>query len=78
MRGKNQRPHQEGRGSRTAAHAVHTPPRGPFFSLFSRPYKISQQSHLSRPYEDISRVRGDHEDHYSTSAALPPLPGHET
>src|SRR5256885_9717323 len=47
MRGKNQRLHQEGMGSRTASHAVHTPPIHPLFSLFSCPYKISQQSHLS-------------------------------
>src|SRR5437660_9596653 len=45
MRGKNQRLHQEGMGSRTASHAVHTPPIHPLFSLFSCPYKISQQSH---------------------------------
>src|SRR5437868_9676978 len=45
MRGKNQRLHQEGMGSRTASHAVHTPPIPPLFSLFSCPYKISQQSH---------------------------------
>ncbi len=47
MRGENQRPHQEGNGSRTASHAVHvvhTPPRDALFSLFSCPDKISQQS----------------------------------
>src|SRR2546430_17528684 len=60
MRGQNQRLHQEGMGSRTASHAVHTPPIHPLFSLFSCPYKISQQSHLSRtspiyrPCVDIS------------------------
>jgi len=45
MRGENQRLHQEGNGSRTASHAVHTPPIVSFFSLFSCPDKISQQSH---------------------------------
>src|SRR5437868_10572496 len=49
MRGQNQRLHQEGMGSRTASHAVHTPPIRPLFSLFSCPYKISQQSHKSAP-----------------------------
>src|SRR5207244_8895060 len=49
MRGQNQRLHQEGMGSRTASHAVHTPPIHPLFSLFSCPYKISQQSHKSAP-----------------------------
>jgi len=49
MRGKNQRLHQEGMGSRTASHAVHTPPIHPLFSLFSCPYKISQQSHKGPP-----------------------------
>ena len=39
MRGQNQRLHQEGMGSRTASHAVHTPPIHPLFSLFSCPYK---------------------------------------
>ena len=59
MRGQNQRLHQEGMGSRTASHAVHTPPIHPLFSLFSCPYKISQQSHLSctwpidRPCVDV-------------------------
>ncbi len=49
MRGENQRPHQEGNGSRTASHAVHvvhTPPRDALFSLFSCPDKISQQSQV--------------------------------
>ena len=49
MRDKNQRPHHEGSGSRIASHAVHTPPRNAFFSLFTCPYRISQQSHSSRP-----------------------------
>ena len=46
MRGRNQRPHQEGNGSRTASHVVYTPPRDTFFSLFSCPDKITQQSHI--------------------------------
>ncbi len=50
MRGENQRPHQEGNGSRTASHAVYTPPIDSSFSLFSCPDKISQQSHKSGPY----------------------------
>ena len=48
MRGENQGPHQEGNGSRAASYAVHTVftlPREAFFSLFSCPDKISQQSH---------------------------------
>ncbi len=45
MRGENRRPHQEGNGARTASHAVHTSPIASFFSLFSCPDKISQQSH---------------------------------
>jgi hypothetical protein len=48
MRGEDRHPHQEGNGSRTASHAVHvvhTPSRDAFFSLFSCPDKISQQSH---------------------------------
>src|SRR5947209_10727180 len=49
MRERNQRPHQEGGGSRIASHAVHTPPLPALFSLFTCPDKISQQSHLSRP-----------------------------
>src|SRR5437868_15212565 len=56
MRGKNQRLHQEGMGSRTASHAVHTPPIHPLFSLFSCPYKISQQSHQSAPTGDRIHV----------------------
>ena len=47
MRGENQRPHQEGNGSRTtsyAVHVVHTLSREALFSLFSCPDKISQQS----------------------------------
>ncbi len=49
MRDRNQRLHHEGSGSRIASHAVHTPPIDTFFSLFTCPYRISQQSHLSRP-----------------------------
>ena len=50
MRDSNQRLQQEGSGSRMASHAVHTPPREAFFSLFTCPYSISQQSHQSGPY----------------------------
>ena len=46
MRDSNQRLQQEGSGSRIASHAVHTPPREAFFSLFTCPYSISQQSQL--------------------------------
>jgi hypothetical protein len=49
MRGQDPRSQQEGNGSRTASSAVHPPPIHAFFSLFSCPDKISQQSHLSRP-----------------------------
>src|SRR5437899_3564774 len=49
MRDSNQRLQQEGSGSRMASHAIHTPPREAFFSLFTCPDRISQQSHLSRP-----------------------------
>src|SRR5258707_11388650 len=49
MRDRNQRLHQEGSGSRIASHAVHTPPIDTFFSLFTCPYRISQQSHESAP-----------------------------
>ena len=48
MRGKNQRPRQEGKGSQTTSYAVyvvHTLPRDAIFFLFSCPGKISQQSH---------------------------------
>jgi hypothetical protein len=45
MSGENQCPHQEGNGSPTAFYAVHTPPLSSFFSLSTRPDKISQQSH---------------------------------
>src|SRR5947209_20499553 len=38
-----------GKGSRNASYAVHTPPIQALFSLFSCPYKISQQSHELRP-----------------------------
>ena len=50
MRGKDPRSQQEGNGSRTASSAVHTPPIHAFFSLFSCPDKISQQSHSCRHY----------------------------
>src|SRR3989442_15909751 len=49
MRDSNQRLQQEGSGSRMASHAVHTPPREAFFSLFTCPDSISQQSHQSGP-----------------------------
>ena len=59
MRGNDQRSPQEGKGSRTASYAVHTPPIHAFFSLFSCPYKISQQSHSScAPPHYISHKRG--------------------
>src|SRR5579859_7658674 len=49
MRDQNQCAHQRGSGARSTPHAAYTPPRVSFFFLFSCPYKISQQSHLSRP-----------------------------
>ena len=56
MRGNDQRSPQEGKGSRTASYAVHTPPIHAFFSLFSCPYKISQQSHS---YTPLTSKRGE-------------------
>jgi len=45
MRDQNQCAHQRGSGARSTPHAASTPPSVSFFSLFSCPYKISQQSH---------------------------------
>ncbi len=49
MRDQNQCAHQRGSGARSTPHAASTPPSVSFFSLFSCPYKISQQSHQSGP-----------------------------
>src|SRR5439155_1946208 len=49
MRGKDPCSPQEGKGSRAASSAVHTPSIHALFSLFSCPDKISQQSHKSAP-----------------------------
>src|SRR5438105_823263 len=58
MRDSHPRLHQEGSGSRIASHAVPTPPLAAFFSLFTCPYKISQQSHSLRPPPIDRPLRG--------------------
>src|SRR2546423_6636799 len=46
-----------GKGSRNASYAVHTPPIHAFFSLFSCPYKISQQSHsYTRILQELDKL----------------------